>query len=382
PVMKIKHKTKLAGDLRLRFDTQMRSFDNPEDEYNRNRWRYRLRFGIYFEPHKTVDLGIRVVSGQGFQNTTNQSYGDHARGDDIFLDLVYADWHPHKAVNIIGGKFKNIFFTSPLVWDPDVNLEGLGFKFKHGSDTVKAFAGVSEFFVEELNIKALSDDDPVMTGLQGGVEFSPTEKAVITAGVTYYDFRHMQWLGDTGIGDKTTLVGYNHAHGQQMVFDEDGRLLNTWKCIEFGLKAKYKSSLPFAGFFYYIKNNDSDIGFLIENGVATDESDPADLVAYGDDDREDGWQVGFEVGKKKEKGAFWAQYFYQSLKDYAFPAVFVDSDFHGGGTNNKGHRIKANYYIQKWVYLQGAFFFTKRESEAKDGKMDADRVQLDVIFKL
>jgi len=27
------------------------------------------------------------------------------------------------------------------------------------------------------------------------------------------------------------------------------------------------------------------------------------------------------------------------LEDYAFHAVFVDSDFHGGGTNNKGHYI-------------------------------------------
>jgi hypothetical protein len=32
------------------------------------------------------------------------------------------------------------------------------------------------------------------------------------------------------------------------------------------------------------------------------------------------------------------------------------------------------------IYLQGIFFFTKRQNEAKDGKRDENRAQLDAVF--
>ena len=82
-------------------------------------------------------------------------------------------------------------------------------------------------------------------------------------------------------------------------------------------------------------------------------------------------------GRKKDLHLRW---FYQVLEDFAFPAVFVDSDFHGGGTNNRGHRSTIKYFLLDNIYLQGNFFFTKRDNEAKDGKRDGSNVELDAIF--
>jgi hypothetical protein len=381
--MIVKQKTKFKGDLRLRFDTQRRNEGPGKDCIDRRRWRYRLRFGAYATPTDKTELGFRLASGSGFQTTTNQSYDGHGRGKDIFIDQVYASWKPVSGVKLTGGKFKNPFFTSGLVWDGDVNLEGGAFSYEDDFDKVGLFGNVVHFFVEEMDLQAESNKDPVMGGYQGGIKVKPAEDMSIQFGATYYNFRNLDLYDDGGIDDTADFIGYNHAHDQQMVFDADGQLINKFNCFEIGAKFKAEKVLPIpiSVFGYYVKNMDADITELRTRGVVTEESDPADLSVYGGDDRDSGYQFGFDIGSKKKKSDFYFKYIYQVLEDYAFPAVFVDSDFNGGGTNNKGHMIKANYYLADNVILQGDFFVTKRASEVKDGKQDENRSRLDLIFK-
>ena len=77
---------------------------------------------------------------------------------------------------------------------------------------------------------------------------------------------------------------------------------------------------------------------------------------------------------------WYLKYYYQELQDYAFPAVFVDADFHGGGTNNVGHYVSARYVVQDGILLSGTGFLTERSDERKDGQKDENRIQLDVIL--
>lgn len=381
--MYVKQTTKFSGDLRLRFDTQRRDEGPGQKDIDRRRWRYRLRFGLAAKLQDNVKVGIRLASGSGFQNTTNQSFDGHARGKDIFIDRAYASWAPTDQLTITGGKHKNPFFTSPLVWDPDVNLEGASFNLSHDFDEIEFFGNATLFVVEELDLKQESNADPVMGGYQGGVVFKPADDVSVKLAATYYNFWSLDRYTSDGIDDKAKFIGYNQTHGQQMIFDADDQLINEFNCLELGAKIKLKdvAPMPVGLFGYYLVNKDADIQELRRNGVANTDSDPADLDAYGDDDRDTGYQVGFEMGTKKEKKDFYIQYFYQVLEDYAFPAVFVDSDFHGGGTNNRGHRFKTNYYVANNVYFQGVFYVTERDDKSKDGKKDESRAQLDVVFK-
>jgi hypothetical protein len=131
-----------------------------------------------------------------------------------------------------------------------------------------------------------------------------------------------------------------------------------------------------------VQNTRADIDELIAEGVDPGDSDPADLMAYEGDDRDSGWLVGFDIGNKKKQGDWYGKYFYQELQDFAFPAVFVDSDFHGGGTNNKGHYVQGVYLLTDNIQAKGTFFLgTEREDERKDGKKDEDRIQLDIVIK-
>ena len=71
------NRVKFSGDLRLRHDTQWR--ETEDDKYSRNRERFRVRLGADVKITDTTKVGVRLASGSGYQNTTNQSFDDHSR---------------------------------------------------------------------------------------------------------------------------------------------------------------------------------------------------------------------------------------------------------------------------------------------------------------
>ena len=376
-------KIKLGGDLRLRHDTQWR--DEGTDKYHRDRERFRLRLKMTAITSETTEIGIRLASGAGEQNTTNQSFDEHARGKDIFIDQAYLNWQATDFLKIAAGKHGNPLFTSSLVWDPDVNPEGVSesLTFKM-SDNAKLFFNLGQWTIEELNEKAFNTDPTLLTWQLGG-QVDLADGTALTLAATYYDFIHLEdlkWKAGL-LGDDEDFMGYNNRHGQQMIFDDRGNLLNEFGCLEVCARLKMKKVLPVpvSLFAAYIKNLDQDINDLVRDGVDPGDSDPARLLAYGGDDRDTGWQIGFDAGSKKKSGDLYFEYMYQELEDYAFPAVFVDSDFHGGGTNNKGHKAELVYCLKDNIALAATGFFTERQDEAKDGKKDEDRIQLDAILK-
>jgi hypothetical protein len=388
--LKVLEKMTFKGDLRLRHDTQWR--DTGAHDYARNRERFRLRFGVKAELTDNTDVEVRLASGSGFQNTTNQSFDGHGRGKGIFIDLAYASWEPCDYFKITGGKHKNPLFTFPLVWDPDVHPEGLSETVKFDpADGFGVFANFGQWFIEELNLKEESDRDPTLLAYQLGLVVKHSKKVKFQIAGTYYDFVHFDTIKATrgDLGDTETFIGYNQEHSQQMIFDSNEELLNEFGCWELGAKLKVKDVLPvpFSVFGDYVVNADADVDELVQKGAIQSDAtgaygdDPADLLAYGGDDRDSGWLVGFDLGNKKKKGDWYAKYFYQKLEDYAFPAVFVDSDFHGGGTNNKGHYVQGRYLLTDNIQARSTFFLaTEREDEAKDGQKDEDRIQLDIII--
>jgi hypothetical protein len=376
-----------GGDLRLRHDTQWRTeravVSTDERHYSRNRERFRLRFGFKTQVTDRTTVGMRLASGSGFQNTTNQSFDGHARGKSVFIDRAYAMWTPRPWLTLVGGKHANPLVTSSLVWDPDVQLEGLSESITLGGEgTASLFAHLGQWVVEEVNSKDRGTD-PALFAVQAGSTLERGSNELELA-ATYYAFVGLDVLAwDPGsLGNGQDFLGYNHGHGQQMIFDADRNLLNAFGCIEVAARLELGEALPapVALFGHLVHNQRADITELVRDGVDPGDSDPGDLAAYGDDDRADGWMLGLDIGRKKRQGDLYARYFYQELEDYAFPAVFVDSDFHGGGTNNKGHCLHGRYLLADAVQARATVFLTRRQDEAKDGTKDENRLQLDLLI--
>lgn len=374
-------RVKLSGDLRLRYDMQRYDFGPPINNWVRDRGRYRFRFGIEVDPSETTELGFRLASGSGFQNTTNQSFDSHFRGKQIFIDRVWASWKPTKWLGITGGKQKNPFATTDLVWDPDVNPEGAAEVLKYSGERAEVYLNLGQFIIEELSLRNTARD-PMMLGFQFGTNFDLGKGTSLELAVAYNDFKYLELFSPIGLADIETFNGFNHNHGQQMIYDQNGNLLNEFRTIDFVARFGVKDLLPLPVevFGQYIRNPASDVQRLIREGAEIPLSNPKNLLAYGDDDRDMGYQFGISLGNDSRKKDLYLRWFYQVLEDYAFPAVFVDSDFHGGGTNNQGHRATVKYFLLDNIYLQGNFFFTKRQNAAKDGQRDENRAQLDAVF--
>ncbi|NJD32068.1 MAG: hypothetical protein FIB04_09295, partial [Gammaproteobacteria bacterium] len=105
-----------------------------QDAANRNRARFRARFGFDAKVTDTVSATMRIVSGDGDPRSTNQTLTNIASQKDIYLDLAYADWKFMPGADLILGKQPYPFFRpgQSLFYDGDFNPEGAAVKFERG----------------------------------------------------------------------------------------------------------------------------------------------------------------------------------------------------------------------------------------------------------
>ncbi len=101
-------------------------FNNVTD--NRTRFRLRARTGI----EVTISDGISMIVGAGTGNdsspvSTNQTLGSPGNFSKyaLWLDRAYFHLKPLPGVTVDAGRFPNPFFSSPLLYHPDLNMDGV-----------------------------------------------------------------------------------------------------------------------------------------------------------------------------------------------------------------------------------------------------------------
>jgi hypothetical protein len=111
------------GDLRVRYE----GFFQDELE-TRQRGRYRLRFGVRTPITEGLDLNLRLASGEAADVTsTNQTLTDFLNRKPINIDQVSLSFTPRRAraLTLGAGKFAYPITRTQMVWDDDVNWEGV-----------------------------------------------------------------------------------------------------------------------------------------------------------------------------------------------------------------------------------------------------------------
>src|SRR3989338_7272557 len=95
-----------------------------------------------------------------------------------------------------------------------------------------------------------------------------------------------------------------------------------------------------------------------------------------------GFVIGIGVGKAKKPWSLtegWeAGYFFERIDPNAAFGAFADSDFGGGGTNNKGHVFYLTLATLKNSTLGAKYFDTEEVNDSKD---HFDTLQLDWVTK-
>ncbi len=347
-------KTKWAGDLRLRHESQLR-----EPAADRHRERFRLRFGFTTKPWDQMEVGVRLATGaSGDPVSTNQSFTGTFDKKAVFIDRAYAKYTPWPWFNLVGGKMEIPFDTATeIFWDGDLTPEGVAVQFKTPEPLpffketfpTKLFANVGAFQISEL-----SDDagDPAMFGFQVGKETGLPRGLVWTSSIGYYDITAVR-------GKRTSDITQVSAPSGNST---DGPVAAPVYRYDFNpLDIQGKLLIP-----DILGQQVVLIGDFVHNPVAEDDNGA--------------WQAGIKVGKVTEKMGSWeSSYYYKRVEPDAIFGAITDSDFGAGGSNHHGHRVGLRVGLSKWTEA-GITYYRTDEIEGAQNKVDTLQVDASVKY--
>jgi hypothetical protein len=334
---------KLKGDFRYRYENI-----DEENKDDRDRNRIRARAAIIAKLPDNVEVGLGFASGGDDPVSTNQTLGGGGSSKELRLDLAYFNWGINEQVNVLGGKYKNVWYRpqkNQLMWDGDYNPEGLALTYK--GDLL--FGSVAGTWLES---DTKNDNDSYSWGAQAGIH-TELAGAKITAGAGYFQL-------DTA-GKEVFFGEDDDFFGNSFECDNLPNLDNCTYLYDYNMIEVFADistsigDLPVSFFADYVKNDDAD-------------------------DYDTGWAAGVKLGKAKQAGGWQVAYTYQDLEADAVFGLLSDSDFGGGGTDGKGHIFKGAYAVNKKWSL-GLTYFANEIGEAEGDQRDYNRIQLDTKFK-
>ena len=174
----------MFGDLRLRYE--YRGADNAPgatpDTYYRERFRYALRFGIRGDLYDDFSYGIRLETANNPRSPWN-TFGNNTTGGSvtpsdknssgIYLGQAFLNWHPADWYEMTAGRMPMPLYTTPMVWDSDINPEGAFEKFKYTIDNVDLFADFGQFdYQDPSSASEVPCSDTFLLAWQAGANVS------------------------------------------------------------------------------------------------------------------------------------------------------------------------------------------------------------------
>ncbi len=399
---------------------------------DRDYLRIRARLGLEADIDKDLTAIFRVATGdQPGPVSTNANLGGYFTDKNIWLDRAYIDYRPVEGAHIYLGRMANPFRLTELVWDDDVNLDGVAVSYDrafgsnlHGFITGGAFP--LDYGADDAPSTALSTlKTPasaakwIFAGQIGGTwEASSSFKATLDA--AYYDYDHVagdlspscsnlsdfcltdysrpgfSQRGNTlfALRDITTTDPTNQASPQYYGLASKFEVLDVSGAVDWtvsddmvlNLTGHYAKNLGYnerdvlaRGFnalsgLSQIANNNETCSVDLSGGIC-----PAGKSIFKSGDT--AWLVRATFGSPKiEKFGDWQiTGSYRHIDPDALLDAFTDADFHLGGTNAKGWTIGGEYGLMRHTTI-GARWMSSQEISGPPFKIDLLQVDLNVKF--
>jgi hypothetical protein len=124
----------LGGDLRMRNQWDERTpmvLTNPllgpvERVIPRNRWRFRLRLSLDFKLQNNFFGSVMLMTADNrAPDSKNTTYTGGYDLYSIGIARAFMGWNPITGLTLIAGKQANPFYTTDLIYDPDIDPQGL-----------------------------------------------------------------------------------------------------------------------------------------------------------------------------------------------------------------------------------------------------------------
>ena len=390
---------KWEGDLRLRQQADLYAGGNASpfvlqsagimvnnSSEDRHRTRVRARLGLTAAITSQVSGGLRITTGNTRDPvSTNQTLGTTANKYELVLDRAFLRYEPWEWLLLTGGRIPNPFLSTDLVWDDDLNFEGIAARFapwdRDSERTLKPYAVLGIFPLQEVETSPTNlAKDKWLYGAQLGLNWDRSLNSRWRFGLAYYDYRNM-----TGVADTVTDSAYNNPYAAtapqsrqkgNSVFNINNAGETTTQL--WALAGKYRllnltARADLAHFDPYHLILDADV---VKN-IGYDKSGTAARMGQpGYKARTLGWHGRVAYGWPSMNAADnWQVYLgYRYLERDAVLDAFTDSDFRLGGTDAKGYYLGASYALDRNVWLAAKWM----SADAIDGlPYSVDVLQVD-----
>jgi hypothetical protein len=332
------------GDLRLRGEFFW--VDGISSNDRRERFRARIRPGIYTDITDWMEVGLQVRSGDPLDPVSdNSSFDGGFSLIPLSISEGFAAFHPVDWLDLTFGKFdaKKKWTVTDFQWDDDVTVEGAMEELSFGPFK----ASLYQYILEEDK----NDRDAYILGGQLTAKFDTDSIGSFTVGGGYDEWVRPQKVVDL------TQSGKLRGNRVTNLLDEDGQLISD-----------FKISNAFA--IWSLKNSDRwPVKFSIFGYLNTG------AKGLGKD-YDTGYFVRLQVGDYKKKG----QMMFRASRYYSEPDalfyVFAQSDT-TMASDVDGYRfdfrlgyVKKSYFNFTWYHTQSVYSLFE----------DMDRLQLDYII--
>jgi len=343
---------KLSGDFRLRYEHtgNQQLLDPPPAGQNASRDRGVLRFraGLTMPVNEMFSLGARLVTGNPDDpNSTDETIGNFVDDLTISLDRAYLEFN-YKNLMLTGGKFQNPFRTkTDIVWDDDVNPQGIGGRY--------TFAGLGKVTPRIVGLFELIDefstsDDSYMWGGQFELGIQPSSALTLTAAAAYQDYT-INSLGNSNSGD----WGTNNIKPDSSGYLSDFNLLDFIGIVQYNTSERF----PLRVVGDYVKN----------------------LGAEVEDDQ--GFSVDAYLGRVSNRNDVRFQYGYSQVETDAVLAAF-SHDNTTQPTNYMQHTFNIDFVLLPNTVFTGTFYLYRRNKATatiSDTSTYAKRLRLNLLLR-
>ncbi|QNN76884.1 putative porin [Pseudoxanthomonas mexicana] len=317
---------KVSGDFRLRSQYD-RSDDDARD---RTSGQVRARLGATYAVNERVSVGARLVTGDSDDpNSTDVQLSNWKDDLTISLDLAYAQLN-FGDLKLYGGKFPQPFARTDLVWDGDVNPQGLGATYKHALGNGGALRTNGVFFVVDEQAGGV---DSTMGGVQVGYDSPDLSGFKYDLSGAYYRYS----LG--------SLAGADAGDWRTNRLNPDGTFLSDFELANLLVGATWQGSnekWPLRVVGDYVKN----LGAV--------------------DDQDTGYGIDVSLGRASKPGDWRFTYGYSQTDVDAVLSAFSHDNI-GIATNYKLHALTVDYTPMPKTLISAIWYHYKPNDPAYAG---------------
>lgn len=343
---------RLGGDLRARYESRGGELTNGDDQ-QRDRLRYRLRAALTGRVLNNWGFGVRVESGGGSRSTNvtlADDGGPYAKTNDgLFLGQIYATWTPTAEWTFTAGRMPNPLVTTSMVWDGDINPEGLAEQFRTRRGNSEFFVTLAQFvygtsgnqdpFAAITPANIAGTEDLYLTAWQGGY------RRYINGATTFFQIAPVFYYY-AGADQRANVAAFNGV-----MTPASATPINNLAVLEIPLE------------YNWVAANGVPLRLFADVAINLDADARARKFGRADLDGEDkAFQVGFQYGKASLPGEWDARVIYQSAGAFALDNNLVDSDLFDSRTNMQGFVVGGNYALGATTQLGLTFARAERKN--------------------